>query len=179
MLHFLVTPGLAVAVQPCMEWIPIKKSNYTTVGWTSSKSTWPLYSIFLFNLSITYPLLSAWDGKKLFILTVSVGTLHTAPLSLGNCSSDITDAFLKSNILEMRTFSQIFQTVQETKNLKFIPRCLTRWLIWFHLFFLEDKLFLIQWADIGKQSRLTEIIFLHFILLCNRSFAQRSIANHT
>ena len=51
MLLFLVTTCLVVAVQPCMEWIPIKKIP-------SKKGNQPSFSFYIENV-----MLGCWDDK--------------------------------------------------------------------------------------------------------------------
>ena len=53
----------------------------------------PLYSNFLFNFTITWPLL-AGQGKVLLVEITSIGTLHIAPLSLADWPFGMILSFL-------------------------------------------------------------------------------------
>ena len=53
-----------------------------------------LYSNFLFNLTITRPLILAGRGNVLQVETTSIGTLHIVPLNVGDWPFSMIVTFL-------------------------------------------------------------------------------------
>ena len=88
----------------------IRTRNKSVFGhFSRSEYTWPRKLSFLFNFTITSPLLSASCGYVFTILAVSIGILQVESFNLGICSFGIMVTFLNNIFLETKVRSSVFR----------------------------------------------------------------------
>ena len=131
-------------------------------GLIPSNKTWPPYSNFRFNFTMSSPVLSAVLGNKLLISILSTGALQIVPVIFSICPGDNTVIFLNNirfTIKALSSFRILWNSVGKSNTSR--------------LFDTDDKVFHIfdisyykfQKYKLNYQTTLckTMVIFLNYI----------------
>ena len=94
----------------------IRTRNNSVFGqFSRSEYTWSRKLSFLFNFTITSPLLSASCGNVFTILAVSIGILQVESFNLGICPFGIRVTFLNKIFLETKVSSSVFRFFETSR----------------------------------------------------------------